>query len=80
MHAHVRGHNVRTYHTHTHTHTHLFSSLQAFNVLSAIIKHRDDPGVKVQSKVLEVRNVDVSLATVTTVHVQASMVATVFVD
>ncbi len=34
-----------------------FFHLQAFNVLSAIIKQRDDPGVRSESKVLEVRDV-----------------------
>lgn len=35
-------------------------SSQAFNVLSTIIKQRVEPGIQVESKVLEVRDVDVS--------------------
>ena len=37
-----------------------FRSLQAFNVLSAVVKQRHEPGVKLECKVLEVRDVDVS--------------------
>lgn len=33
---------------------------QAFNVLSAVMKQRHEPGVKLKCKVLEVRDVDVS--------------------
>ena len=33
---------------------------QAFNVLSAIIEQRSQPGVTVECKVIEVRDVDVS--------------------
>lgn len=36
-------------------------TLQAFNILSAIIEQRHQPGVKVQCKVLEVRNIDASV-------------------
>ena len=59
-HTHTHAHTHARTHTHTHTHTHT----QAFNVLSAIIKQRDEPGVKLQSKVLEVRDVDVRIRTI----------------
>ena len=42
-------------------HSLYFNFLQAFNVLSAIIKQRTEPGIQVECKVLEVRDVDVSL-------------------
>jgi len=38
-----------------------FVNLQAFNVLSAVMKQRHEPGVKLECKVLEVRDVDVSI-------------------
>ena len=34
--------------------------LQAFNVISAVVKQRAEPGVTVQCKILEVRDTDVS--------------------
>ena len=34
--------------------------LQAFNVISAVVKQRAEPGVTVQCRILEVRDTDVS--------------------
>ena len=35
--------------------------LQAFNVLSAVMKQRHEPGVTLKCKVLEVRDIDVRM-------------------
>ena len=34
--------------------------MQAYNVIAAVVKQRAEPGVTVQSRVLEVRDTDVS--------------------
>ncbi len=41
-------------------------SLQAFNVLSVVMKQRSEPGVKLDCKVLEVRDIDVRILLLTT--------------